>query len=404
MTSSVLMEANVTAEGVDAFCGYTEECGTARFLFVMIASGIAVVGIFCNLLLAKIFFSTQCPNTPPTVFPLILAVLDCHICILYVLLFGVDVAMIYLKLETLFVIYHAFIIPAFVLTKVCQLAIPYMLIFATLERYIWISTKKRQNCLFSAKGRKISAVLCLLLCFCLRIPTFWSLKVAEFELCHDFFRSLAVAPEDWAVESRLWEFYDFQLITFVQTFLPFLILVASNFVIVRRLAIIQRANRCLQVHTVISETMRRRSWMSQIPSLRRRKMSRPVRNAVYTMLVIVSSYLVCNSLHMILTVLEKFDSDLLKTEDDPTKASIFYTVFGDTISCLYMFTSAIRIVIYCTCNPTICQHLMATLARFLPSLGVDVVRRNSRRVSVRPQSQRKRSTLTVPPEVYGVNM
>ncbi|TKR60516.1 hypothetical protein L596_027752 [Steinernema carpocapsae] len=372
------------------FCGYTEECGTARFLFVMLASGIAGIGIICNLLLVKIFLSKRCPNTPPTVFPL--AVLDCHICILYVLLFGVDVAMIYLKLESLFVIYHAFIIPAFVLTKICQLAIPYMLIFATLERYVWISTKTRQTCLFSVKGRKISVFLCLFLCFCLRIPTFWSLKVAKFDLCHDFFRSLAVAPEDWAMESKVWEFYDFQLITFIQTFLPFVILVSSNIVIVRRFAIIQRANKCLQVHIVFSETMRRRSWIAQIPSLTRRKMSRPVKNAVYTMLVIVSSYLVCNSLHMILTVLEKFDSDLLKTADDPTKASIFYTVFGDTVSCLYMFTSAIRIVIYCKCNPAICQHLMTTLAHWMPGLGIKVSRKQSRNTAL--PSVRKRSHLT----------
>ncbi len=32
-----------------------------------------------------------------------------------------------------------YIVPAFVLARISQLAIPYMLIFATLERFVWIS-------------------------------------------------------------------------------------------------------------------------------------------------------------------------------------------------------------------------------------------------------------------------
>lgn len=62
-----------------------------------------------------------------------------------------------------------------------------------------------------------------------------------------------------------------------------------------------------------------------------------------------------------LTALEKTDASILKSEDDSTKASIFYTVFGDMISFLYMFTSAIRILIYCKCNPAVRENVMQVL-------------------------------------------
>lgn len=52
---------------------------------------------------------------------------------------------------------------------------------------------------------------------------------------------------------------------------------------------------------------------------------------------------------------------LLRDPDDPMMASTFHTVFSDTVSFVYMFTSAIRIIIY-MCNPAIRLHLQ----EFLP--------------------------------------
>uniref|UniRef100_A0A914YAI1 G-protein coupled receptors family 1 profile domain-containing protein n=1 Tax=Panagrolaimus superbus TaxID=310955 RepID=A0A914YAI1_9BILA len=120
-------------------CGFTEECDFRRFFFITALSGIALCGIFNNGLLAWIFMKHQCPNTPPTLYPTFLAILDGLICFFYIFLFGFDVVMIYLRIKSFFVIYHTYIVPAFVLSKITQLAIPYLLIFVTLERYAWIS-------------------------------------------------------------------------------------------------------------------------------------------------------------------------------------------------------------------------------------------------------------------------
>lgn len=40
-------------------------------------------------------------------------------------------------------------------------------------------------------------------------------------------------------------------------------------------------------------------------------------------------------------------------ENDEKLASSFYTTFADIISLLYMFTSAIRLLIYVKCNPSL---------------------------------------------------
>ncbi|VDM99269.1 unnamed protein product [Thelazia callipaeda] len=94
-------------------------------------------------------------------------------------------------------------------------------------------------------------------------------------------------------------------------------------------------------------------------------MSKAVRDAIYTMLAIVTTYLISNSLHLILTILERSKTSLLRDPDDPMMASTFHTVFSDTVSFVYMFTSAIRIIIYFICNPIIRQHLRTTLTQIL---------------------------------------
>jgi hypothetical protein len=115
-----------------------------RFLFVSIASLLAFLGLGANLFLFGLFSTRQSregTNTPATLYPRILALLDATICAVYILLFGADAAVVFLHSRPLFLLYHLYIVPAFVLARMAQLAIPYMLIFATLERLVWIGGK-----------------------------------------------------------------------------------------------------------------------------------------------------------------------------------------------------------------------------------------------------------------------
>lgn len=162
----------------------------------------------------------------------------------------------------------------------------------------------------------------------------------------------------------------------VQTLFPFVVLVVTNIIIVRRLAASSKkdaTNRKDSVTppsklTITSDGTLMPSTPIRRPSHKlsfsRIRMPVAVRNAVITTVAIVASYLYCNSLHLILTVLERTKSSLLDDAEDPTKASTFYTLFGDTVSALYMITSTIRILIYCKCNPLIKVHVIRTLKSF----------------------------------------
>lgn len=56
-------------------------------------------------------------------------------------------------------------------------------------------------------------------------------------------------------------------------------------------------------------------------------------------------------------------TSILRDPVDPNLASSFHTAFSDTVSFVYMFTSAIRIVIYYVCNPAVREDLQQMLHR-----------------------------------------
>ncbi|MFH4984185.1 hypothetical protein AB6A40_010894 [Gnathostoma spinigerum] len=102
------------------------------------------------------------------------------LCVLYLLLFGVDAAVVYLHIKSLFLLYHIYVVPAYTLSRITQLAIPYMLILATLERLAWISGRADSSVLkyfHQARGRNIVMVVTVLFCITGRLPTLFAVKV-----------------------------------------------------------------------------------------------------------------------------------------------------------------------------------------------------------------------------------
>ncbi|KHN82932.1 hypothetical protein Tcan_14231 [Toxocara canis] len=298
-----MSEEQIPSEICGDFEGYT----LARFIFLAFTSLIALLGTFGNLLLIYIFSTRKYPNTPPTLYPTVLAVLDTLLCALYIMLFGVDAAIVYLRVESLFVLYHLYIVPAYVLSRITQLAIPYMLIFGTLERFVWISGRKNAilKNMYSVRGRHITMSVTLLCCIGLRLPTTFATVVNEFPNCTDFFRSKSTGPADWVLDNAAYYFFDFHLLSIAQTFIPFLVLLVFNLVIVRKLAKEREE----------TEEERVNEWEKGGGR-------------------------------------ERSKSSLLRDPTDANLASTFHTVFSDTVSFVYMFTSAIRLIVYCICDPT----------------------------------------------------
>lgn len=81
----------------ELLCGAAEEYYLTRFVLILSASNAAVLGVAANLLLCYIFTSKVSVDTPPTLYPTVLSVLDALLCTVYVLLFTVDVIANYLR-------------------------------------------------------------------------------------------------------------------------------------------------------------------------------------------------------------------------------------------------------------------------------------------------------------------
>lgn len=70
-------------------------------MFLLSASCIAFLGTFANIFLAYLFATRKYPNTPPTLYPGVLALLDAIICAVYILLFGADAVIFFVRVKVI---------------------------------------------------------------------------------------------------------------------------------------------------------------------------------------------------------------------------------------------------------------------------------------------------------------
>ncbi|CAI4222528.1 unnamed protein product [Auanema sp. JU1783] len=371
----------------DPLCAQYETYTLGRFIYIIKATLIATLGTIANAVLVYVFCTKRAKSTPATLYPTVLAILDLSICFEYILLFGVDAIVSYVKIESLFTLYYLYIIPAYVLSRITQLAIPYMLIFATLERLVWTYGKiknKYLKVLYSTSGRHWTVIVTMTICCLLRLPTAIAMEVGSYPLCDDFFRTLTTQPRSWVSQSTFYQFFDFDIMTVAQTCIPFFLLIVLNMIIVKKFCEKNETKRddlsvcsnspppsqSAQKHLLLDDSPRKISALVTLQPLR--TMSDSVRSAIYTMAAIVFSYLISNTLHLVLTILERTHHPLLIDEEDALKSSTFHTFFSDMVSFVYMFTSAIRILIYYGCNPVIRKDIQQFFHKKHKTMAVDV--------------------------------
>ncbi len=110
----------------------------------------------------------------------------------------------------------------------------------------------------------------------------------------------------------------------------------------------------------------------------KRRENRPKRqrlkSATKTMIVIVMSYLICNSLRLVLTFWENISPETLKSENFK-----FYSLGGDVVSLLTAINASWKLIIYYTCNPKIRKEvqLLARKISFQPIRTEDRVAEDS---------------------------
>lgn len=114
-----------------------------RFPIITSATMLALFGCCANLLLCYVF---MCKSSTigtskyahSNLYLAVLAVLDFLLCVVYVLLFGVKNISAYIQWEAVFLFVWSYKILVFAISRMIQLAIPYILVAATTERFIWV--------------------------------------------------------------------------------------------------------------------------------------------------------------------------------------------------------------------------------------------------------------------------
>ncbi len=114
--------------------------------------------------------------------------------------------------------------------------------------------------------------------------------------------------------------------------------------------------------------------------LETRQKRRCLKSATKTMVVIVTSYLICNSLSLVLTFWENISPETLKSKNFK-----FYTLGGDVVSLLTAINASWKLVIYYTCNPKIRKEvqLLARKLSFQPVRDEDLAVEDSSATSCR---------------------
>lgn len=325
-----------------SFCNYNHYT-YPRYLFtVFVGSPFAFLGIFTNILLVYIFRGRGNCSTP-TLYFTILAILDIAICSLYILLFSFDAIAIYHRFEPLWRLWMSYVMPLLTLSRIIQLASTYIVVAATLERFLFVNNLRyltKPYCSKTQRGFTIGLIF--ISATILRSPTYFEYRVIDIRECNDIevFASMEFNPL-LANNTFYTKMYNFYFMHTIQVFMPILALLILNVGIVyqlqRQLNLAKRFLFLFLQKFVFQHVTEKGLCKEQI------------RSATSSLVAMVTSYLVCNSTHLLLSVLEHV-AKVPILEDEEGLTTDFYNYLTDIICFLFMFNSFLRLFIYMACN------------------------------------------------------
>nr|CDJ96033.1 Hypothetical protein CBG19124 [Haemonchus contortus] len=251
-----------------------------RLAFVSFGSVISIVGCACNLLLLLLFLSKQW---------------------LYTVVKDNNVVML-------------------IASRIVQLCIPYTLIANTAFRLASITQRSQR--FTRSRNLQIVVLAIAIIAMVLRVPGYFFMEVMELPEC-DFFESRVLTGKTMdPVVTNLYRISDV-FIQFLHLFVSFIILCVLNCVVIQKLRTSHdRAKRRASCQSLSLTT--KPNTLGDEEEQRERK---ALRCAVKTTIVIISSYLACNSVNFILYCIEMFNTSLI--QDDDGYFNVFYVVAGD---------------------------------------------------------------------------
>ncbi|CAJ0946926.1 unnamed protein product, partial [Mesorhabditis belari] len=360
--------------------GFCDEEANPNFRLFMISFGmlIALVGCVCNLFLFSALLGVR-----GYMYQCFLAFLDFTMCELFVQVFWLLRISQVLEIKWLYDGIQLTYTITFVLSRLVQIAIPYVLIAISAERFGQI--KGRSN--FHSKGSRR-----LLICFIIatitifmRGPLIFAVSVKPMEGCDKYFYSKILQLTKFG-ESNTWRILDFMQ-QFLNLFVTFLILCLLNILIVQKLK--KSHQRARRQSASVSHTLELTCKLPKSQSMRKlddetKREQKRVRCAIRTTTVIISCYLACNALNFLLFCLEQAASksrhlSSLIFNDETQQFTFGYLFMSDLGTNLFVLSSAIRVFIYYKYNPEIRKQIRNSLP-FYNMLIMQKRRRKSRRM------------------------
>ncbi|VDK51267.1 unnamed protein product [Anisakis simplex] len=282
---------------------------------------------------------------------MVLALLDLLLCLTYLWMFAFPKFAVTFRLAFLYWIVWETNIYVYTLGRMTQMAIPYVIIASTAERLAWITGKASMSS--QGYGRLVVVILLLTSIFVLRVPALWAMQLTTNAEC-DLFESKFLSPTEFMSDERF-KLFDI-VVNFLHIIASFLILTVLNAIIVIKLREYHKAAR--RQSALISPSVLFESHDMCTAREEERRERQRLRIAIKTTVVIISTYLACNSLHFCLFIIEQFDPTWLLDETG-NAFNWIYVMLGDFVSILFVVSSTIRLFIYYKYNAEIREQILS---------------------------------------------
>ncbi|RCN36339.1 7 transmembrane receptor [Ancylostoma caninum] len=357
-------------------CSRNESYDFVRYaVIVYVGTPIALAGVVCNCILLRLFSRCRSRRSP-TLYLLVLAILDLLMDLLYIPFFTVDALAIYHQNEFLYHVWHVYAMLLFGTSRMVQFASTYMILCATMERFIVVAEIHSLESLVTEHGRYITIGVVLLGVIGLRLPAFFEYVIAFRPECPIYM------SYDYVPMLAGWEHYqifNFYVMTVLHIFVPFAILLILNISIVmltkRKIHGISWAVTSFIGMPKVTEMIRKETMETS------KKRRDEVRYATRTMVSITTTYLICSSLSLFISVMENVfpENSLLFNEDG--SSTRFYTLASDCISILVAVNSLLRLFVYMLCSPSLREQLASEFPIFKCCQGSKKVEENDEKLS-----------------------
>jgi hypothetical protein len=219
------------------------------FIIGIVGSAVAIASMVENVLLLLLFVKTpKLYRRGNRSFLALLALFDLIVALSYVLVLSAHTFAEYYRIVPLYIIWHQYFPSVFTISHACMSSSTYVLLTATLERYLASqigSETSRKLLRLLRRKRPFAMFLAVFFGTALKVSVFFELRLVYNDDCEDFASVHLVYADvpDWYIS--LWRFWGRRLLT---VFIPFFMLAFLNAAIVLSL---RRQTRDHTVKTLI---------------------------------------------------------------------------------------------------------------------------------------------------------